>query len=99
MSTKTLKQTIHSYITSDPKICGGEPIIIGTRISVRLVVELENAGKSVDEVVALYPHITHAQFHDALSYYYDNKEEIDRFIEENTEEYIRKKYKGAQWLK
>jgi uncharacterized protein (DUF433 family) len=99
MPTKALKQTIHSYITSNPKICGGEPIIIETRISVRLIVELENAGKSVDEIVAMYPHITHAQVHDALSYYYDNKEEIDQFIKENTEEYIRKKYKGATWLK
>ncbi len=99
MSTKALKQTGHSYITSDPKICGGEPVIIGTRISVRLIVELENSGKSVDETVAMYPHITHAQVHDALSYYYDNKEEIDRIIEENSEEYIRKKYKGSPWLK
>jgi uncharacterized protein (DUF433 family) len=99
LSTKSSKQTIHSHITSDPKICGGEPIIIDTRISVRLIVELENTGKSVDEIVAMYPHITHAQVHDALSYYYDNKEEIDRFIEENSEEYIRKKYKGSPWLK
>ena len=81
------------------KICGGEPVIADTRISVRLVVELENAGKNVDEIVAMYPHITHAQVHDALSYYYDNKEEIDRFVEENTEGYIREKYKGSPWLK
>lgn len=99
MPTNAVKKTIHSYITSDPGICGGEPVIIGTRISVRLIVELENSGKSVDETVAMYPHITHAQVHDALSYYYDNKEEIDRIIEENTEEYIRKKYKGSTWLK
>lgn len=55
MQTKALKRTAHSYITNDPKICGGEPIIIGSRISVRLVVELENAGKNVDEIVAMYP--------------------------------------------
>jgi uncharacterized protein (DUF433 family) len=90
---------IHSYITSDPRICGGEPTIIDTRISVRLIVELENTGKSTDGIVSMYPHITHAQVHDALSYYYDNKEDIDRFIGENTEEYIRKKYKGSPWLK
>ncbi len=47
----------------------------------------------------MYPHITHAQVHDALSYYYDNKEEIDRFIVENSEEYMREKYKGSSWLK
>lgn len=99
MPTKTLKGTVHSYVTKDPKICGGEPIIKGTRISIRLVVEWENAGKSVDEIVAMYPHITHAQVHDALSYYYDNKNEIDRFIKENSEEYVRKKYEREPWLK
>ena len=99
MSTKSFKEKVHSYITKDIKICGGEPIIKGTRISVRLVAEYENAGKNADEIVAMYPHITHAQVHDALSYYYDNKEEIDRFILENSEEYLRTKYKGSPWLK
>ena len=99
MPTKFLKKKVHSYITKDIKICGGEPIIKGTRISVRLIAEYENAGKNADEIVAMYPHITHAQVYDALSYYYDNKEEIDRYREENTEEYLRKKYKGSSWLK
>ncbi|MBI5042971.1 MAG: DUF433 domain-containing protein [Nitrospirae bacterium] len=94
MPTKALKkEKLHSYITRDPKICGGEPILAGTRISVRLIVEWENTGKSVDEIVAMYPHITHAQVYDALSYYYDHKEEIDRYIQENTEEFVREKYK------
>ncbi|KHE93241.1 MAG: DUF433 domain-containing protein [Candidatus Scalindua rubra] len=61
MPIKASKQTIHSYITSDPRICSGEPIIIDIRISVRLIVELENSNKSVDETVAMYPYITHAQ--------------------------------------
>ena len=99
MTTKSFKEKVHSYITKDSKICGGEPIIKGTRISVRLIAEYENAGKNADEIVAMYPHITHAQVHDALSYYYDNKEEIDRYREENSEEYLRKKYEGSPWLK
>lgn len=100
MHTKVMKkERIHPYITQNPEISGGEPIIEGTRISVRLIVEWENTGKSADEIVAMYPHITHAQVYDALSYYYDHKDEIDVYIEENTEESIRKKYKGALWLK
>ncbi len=99
MSSLTVTEIVHHYITSNPDISGGEPIIKGTRISVRLIIELENAGKSVDEIVAMYTHLTHAQVHDALSYYYDNRKEIDKYIKENTEEQIRKKYKGASWLK
>jgi uncharacterized protein (DUF433 family) len=87
MSSNIVIEKVHAYITRDPKISGGEPIIKGTRISVRLIAEFENSGKSVDDIVAMYPHLNHAQVHDSLSYYYDNKEEVDRFIEENTEEY------------
>lgn len=89
----------HLYIEKKKGVCGGEPVIKGTRISVSLIVELERAGHSVDEMVTLYPHITHAQIYDALSYYYDHKEEIDKIIDENREEYWLEKTKGARWRK
>ncbi|MFQ6094101.1 MAG: DUF433 domain-containing protein [bacterium] len=80
-------------------ICGGEPKIVGSRITVALIADLHNKCTSVDDIVARYPHLNYAQIYDALSYYYENKEEIDRYIRENTEESIRKKYKGAPWLR
>ncbi|KAB2833802.1 MAG: hypothetical protein F9K48_07650, partial [Candidatus Brocadia sp.] len=45
------------------------------------------AGHSADEMIALCPHITHDQIYDALSYYYDHKEEIERMMDENKEMY------------
>lgn len=78
-------------------VCGGEPVIVGTRISVRLIAELEQAGHSVDEIVTMYPHIKHAQVYDALSYYYDHRAEVDKLIEENKEEYWIDKTKGEHW--
>lgn len=87
----------HLYIEKKAGVCGGEPVIIGTRISVSLIVEMERAGTSVDEMVTMYPHITHAQVYDALSYYYDHKEEIDKIIDENREEYWKEKTKGENW--
>jgi uncharacterized protein (DUF433 family) len=89
----------HPHIEKTPSICGGEPVIKGTRISVRLIAELERLGKSVDEIIALYPHLTHAEVYDALSYYYDNKEEIARYIEESSEAYIKEQYKNEPWAK
>ncbi len=70
MSTITKKRIKpkHPYIEKRPGVCGGEPVISGTRVSVGLVVEMERAGHSADEMVTLYPHITHAQIYDALSY-------------------------------
>src|ERR1700751_4602097 len=93
------KEVSHLHIERKPRVCGGEPVIKGTRISVSLIVEIERMGKTVDEIVAIYPHINHAQVYDALAYYYDNKAEIDRYIHENSEEYLRKKYEGKAWIK
>ncbi len=87
----------HLYVEQKAGVCGGEPVIIGTRISVSLIVEMERAGTSVDEMVTMYPHITHAQVYDALSYYYDHKKEIDKVIDENREEYWKDKTKGKNW--
>ncbi|MDZ7260771.1 MAG: DUF433 domain-containing protein, partial [candidate division KSB1 bacterium] len=70
-----------------------------TRISVRLIAELHNQEKSVDEIIALYPHINHAQVHEALSYYYDHRDEIDALIAQNKEEYWMEKTKGVLWGK
>ena len=93
------KEISHPHIERKPGVCGGEPLIKGTRITVSLVAELEKMGKTVDEIVATYPHINHAEVYDALAYYYDNKDEIDRYIYENSEEYLRKKYEGEPWIK
>ncbi|MDI6793470.1 MAG: DUF433 domain-containing protein [bacterium] len=91
-------EAIHSYIERKQGVLGGKPVIRGTRISVALIVELQRMGKSVDEIVTLYPHLSHAQIYEALSYYYDHKEEIERMIYEDSEEYVREKYKGEAWL-
>lgn len=84
----------HPYIERKKGVCGGEPVIVGTRISVSLIAEMEKSGYTADEMVVMYPHITHAQVYDALSYYYHHRDEIDRMIEENKEEYWMDKTKG-----
>lgn len=93
------KEISHPHIERKPGVCGGEPTIKGTRISVGLIAEMERMGKTVDDIVATYPHINHAQVYDALAYYYDNNTEIDKYIYENSEEYLRKKYEGEPWIK
>lgn len=87
------------YIQSDPDICGGEPVLSGTRIPVRTVVVWTQEGKSVDEIAAMYPNLTHAMIHDALSFYYDHRDFIDRLIEENTVERQMEATAGAPWRK
>lgn len=73
----------HPYITRKRGVCGGKPIIAGTRIKVsQIAIYYEKMGYTPDDIVQAHPHLTLAQVHDALSYYYENIEEIDRQIAE-----------------
>ena len=60
--------TKHLYIVCDPDIFDGEPVIKGTRTTVRAVVENWRLGLSPEEIVIHLPHLTLAQVFDALSY-------------------------------
>jgi uncharacterized protein (DUF433 family) len=44
-----------NVITRDPKMCGGEPIIRGTRVTVRTVLASLAEGASIDEIIADFP--------------------------------------------
>ena len=69
-------KTEHPYIVKVEGICGGRPIIKGTRITVWLVASLFKQGCSPEEILTTYPHLSPAAIYDALSYYFDYKEEI-----------------------
>ena len=71
----------HSSIVRDPQICGESPRINGTRITVRTVA-IPLHGQTPEELLAHYPHLTLAEIHDALSCYYDHREDINREIAE-----------------
>ncbi len=73
------KKTNHPYITIDPKLSGGQPVIRGTRIKVMdIAVRYELMGLSADKIVDEYPHLKLEQVHDALSYYYEHKISLDK---------------------
>jgi uncharacterized protein (DUF433 family) len=88
----TLIKTEHPYIVRKSGVCGGSPIIDGTRITVRLIAQLVKTGSSAEEILASYPHLSFAQIHDAISYYFDHREEIEQEIEDNKIRNILKKY-------
>lgn len=80
----------HPHITSDPKVCGGAATITGTRFPVRSVVMyVLRHGLTPEELVNRFPHLSMAQVHDALAYYYDNTREIENEIAENAEDHAR----------
>jgi uncharacterized protein (DUF433 family) len=75
--------TDYRYVTHVPEICGGRPIIRGTRTPVKSIVGYYKLGLSVEEILEGLPHLTPAQIYEALSYYHDNPAEIEEDIEES----------------
>lgn len=71
------------YIARKDDLEDGEPVIKGTRIAVRNIVTLWRQGVRPEEMPQHYPHITLAQVFDALSYFSDNTDEINLWIERN----------------
>ena len=51
-----------------PDICNGRPIVLGTRIAVRTVLEFLAAGDSVEDVLEEYPGLTREDVQACLAY-------------------------------
>ncbi|TVL96731.1 MAG: hypothetical protein CV087_23355 [Candidatus Brocadia sp. WS118] len=69
----------HPYIVSLKTHCGGSPVIAGTKFPVRSVVfYILRQGMTPEELVKEFSHLTLPQIYDALFYYYENKEKIDK---------------------
>ena len=86
----------HPYVIHDERISGGSAVIKGTRTRVvDIVIEYEYLVHSPDEIISAHPYLTLQQIHDALSYYYENREEIDKKLGDE-QEFVRGLKKGFQ---
>jgi uncharacterized protein (DUF433 family) len=80
------ESTNHPFIIKNKDICGGSPIIEGTRTRViDIAIEYEMLGRSPDEIISSHPHLNLPQVHDALSFYYENRDELDQKAEQDQE--------------
>src|SRR4051794_34384521 len=72
---------IREHIVSTPDTCGGKPRIAGSRIQVKhIAIMHEREGKSPEEIVSEFPHLTLAGIYAALAYYHDHREEMNAEI-------------------
>lgn len=55
-------------ITQDPKVCGGEPVFRGTRVTLRTVLASLAEGDSVEQIVASFPTLTAEQVRMAIAF-------------------------------
>ena len=78
MSIDSTQEIKHPYITIVPEVTGRSPVIVGTRTKViDIAIRYEFGGMTPDQLIEQFPHLTLAQIHDALSYYYEHKSDLD----------------------
>jgi uncharacterized protein (DUF433 family) len=76
--------TAHPHIIRIPGVQGGEPVVRGVIKTVRGIVELTRMGQTPQEIVDDFGDgLTLAHVYDALSYYYDNQEEMEQIFAEH----------------
>ena len=55
-------------IVSDPTVMMGKPVIVGTRITVELILEKLAAGETVEQILEAHPRLTREAIHAALAF-------------------------------
>ena len=70
---------VQEYIEIDDR---GVAKIIGSRSKVKQIVRDIRGGYTPEKIHEEYPHLSMAQIHAALAYYYDHQGQIDAEIEE-----------------
>jgi len=69
-------------------ICNGEPVIIGSRISVANIIETSKLlGWDEGRLTQEYPHLSLDEIRACFDYYEDNKSEIDALIESEDQQF------------
>jgi uncharacterized protein (DUF433 family) len=73
----------------DPKRCGGDPILAGTRTAVHAVINyLRLYGGDPERVrQEALPHLSLEQIHAAIDWYGEHQQEIDEILRERREQY------------
>lgn len=86
-----MKKTNHPFIILDSNIRGSHPIISGTGIRVLdIAIEYQYKNYTIDQIIDYHPHLKLEHVHDALSYYYENQDQIDTRIREE-QKYVKLK--------
>ena len=86
MTLAAHRASIHPYIIRKKGVCGGRSIVRGTRIPVWSLIQWYKQGMTIEDIMREFSQLKPAQVHDAFSYYYDNRKEIEKDIAENETE-------------
>lgn len=70
-------------IEMNPKVNGGEPCIVRTRIPVWLIIRARQLGTSDGDLLKNYPTLRAEDISNAAAYYFFHRDEIEQQIQEN----------------
>jgi len=59
---------MNEHLVTDPQICGGKPVIRGTRIMVKNILGMVAGGYTVQRIVEAHPELSPATVSAALEY-------------------------------
>lgn len=94
----TAAKVVYSHITKQPGVRGGKACIDDTRIAVVDVVALVKQGLVDQQIVERYPALNLAQVHAAISYYYDNRDELEADLAEDDDAEVEHERRKAEYL-
>ncbi|HEY5614689.1 MAG TPA: DUF433 domain-containing protein [Bacteroidota bacterium] len=57
-----------SFISSDPAVMMGKPVVAGTRITVELILEKLSAGETVQQILSEHPQLSEEKIRAALAF-------------------------------
>ena len=68
MTNRPEKPIYAERIIRDLRICGGEPVFKGTRVTLRTVLASLAEGDAVEEILADFPSVTAEDIHAAIAF-------------------------------
>jgi uncharacterized protein (DUF433 family) len=78
LESATVEPTEHPHMVRISGVCGGRPILAGTRLSVRHIAHLYKAGETVEEILQAHPYLKAAAVYDAMSDSLDHQADIEQ---------------------
>lgn len=65
---KPTNPDFHRLICRDPDTCGGEPVLVGTRIPLRTVLACLAAGDTIPDILADFPTLREDQIRGVIAF-------------------------------
>ena len=63
-----MQKQLKQIVVSDPRVMMGKPVIVGTRITVELILEKLAAGETPEQILESHPRLTREAIQAALAF-------------------------------